>query len=363
MQFSLSVFLLMGTLVIHNQLKYMRDKNLGIKKDNIVYIQMRGKLRNDHSAFKAELTRIPEISNIATSSQHPFKNLGGTTGVDWEGRLPDQRIHWSVMSVDFDFIETFGLEMAEGRGFSEKFATDTKTAYIINETGAKALGFEKAVGKRFNVWDTEGSIIGVVRDFHINSLHEKIAPLVMKVHPSWDSYIFLHIHKDNKNEVLARVAGIHQNLNPEYPFTYNFLNKEYEGLYHSEEKTEKLFRFFSLVAVFISCLGLFGLSSFMAEQRTKEIGIRKVFGAGVPNLLVQLQKDFTRWVVYANLIAWPIGYFAMQRWLDNFAYRTGWDWGTFVLPGLGTLIIAAATVGYKSFRAATADPIDSIRYE
>jgi putative ABC transport system permease protein len=267
------------------------------------------------------------------------------------------------MSADFEFIDTFGLEFVEGRGFSEKFATDTEKAYIINETGAKALGFESAVGKRFNLWDIEGSIIGVVRDFHMSSLHEKIAPLIIKVHPSWDSFIFLHINTENMKDVMAQVASIHQKYNPEYPFTYSFLDDDYEGLYRSEERTEKLFQYFSLLAIFISCLGLFGLSSSLAEQRTKEIGIRKVLGANVPNILGQLLKDFTKWGLHANLVAWPIGYFAMQQWLNNFAYRTDLDWWTFIFPGLVTLIIATATVGYKSLKAATASPIDSLRYE
>jgi ABC-type antimicrobial peptide transport system permease subunit len=362
-QFSLSVMLLIGTIMIRNQLTYMQDKNLGIKKDNIVYVRLRGKLLEDHTAFRNELSRIPGILNVTTSSSRPSRISGGTTGVDWEGRTPDQRIHWTVMSVGFDYIDTFGLEVVEGRGFSQNFTTDTEKAYMINETGAEALGFENAIGKRFNLWDTEGSIIGVVKDFHMSSLHEKIGPLIIKVHPSWDSFLFLHISTDRIKDVMAQVADIHQKLNPDYPFVYSFLDEDYEGFYRSEERTEKLFQFFSMVAIFISCLGLFGLSSFMAEQRTKEIGIRKVFGANVPNILMQLLRDFIKWVLYANLIAWPIGYFAMQQWLNNFAYRTNWDWRAFVYSGLGTLIIAAATVSYKSLKAASANPIDSLRYE
>jgi putative ABC transport system permease protein len=202
-----------------------------------------------------------------------------------------------------------------------------------------------------------------VRDFHISSLHEKIPPLIIKVQPSWHSYIFLHINSEQIKDVMAQATSIHQSLNPEYPFVYSFMDADYQGMYRSEERTEKLFQYFSLVAIFISCLGLLGLSSFMAEQRTKEIGIRKVFGAKVPSILVQLLRDFTKWVLFANLIAWPIGYLAMQQWLKNFAYRTSLDWRIFIFPGLGTLIIAAVTVGYKSLKAATANPIDSLRYE
>jgi putative ABC transport system permease protein len=362
-QFSLSGLLLIGTGAIQEQLTYMQNKNLGIKKDNIVYMEMRGALQKDHTAFKDELARIPEIRSVTTSSERPTQVYRGTTGVDWEGRNPEQRIHWSVMSVGFEFIDAFGLELAEGRGFSRDITTDTHTAYIINETGAKALGFESAVGKRFNLWETEGRIIGVVRDFHFASLHEGIKPLIIKVQPSWDTFLFLNISAEHTQDVLARVERIHQSLNPDYPFAFNFLDEEYARLYRSEERTQKLFRFFAAVAIFISCLGLFGLSSFMAEQRTKEIGIRKVFGAKAPGILLQLLRDFTKWVLYANVFAWPIGYVAMQRWLGNFAYRTDLDWRIFFFSGLATLFIAAVTVGYKSLKAATANPVQSLRYE
>lgn len=362
-QFGLSVILLIGTLVISSQLRYMQDKNLGIKRNNILYIELRGKLREDHKAFRDELTQIPEITHLSSASALPSKISWGTTGVDWEGRSPEQRIHWNVLSVDFGFFDSFGLEMTAGRSFSQNFSTDTKTAYIINETGAAALGFDDAVGKMFNLWDVPGSIIGVVRDFHIKSLHEKIEPLIIKVHPSWFSFIFLNIETEHKREVISRLEQAHKDHNPEYPFNYSFLDTEYEALYRSEERMEALFQYFSFFAVFISCLGLFGLSSFMTEQRTKEIGIRKVFGAKVPNILLELLKDFTKWVLYANLIAWPIGYIAMRQWLNNFAYRTDVDWRIFLYTGFGTLVIAVITVSFRSIQAAFANPTASLRYE
>ncbi len=362
-QFGITVILVIGTFVIRSQLEYMQNKNLGIKKDNIVYIKMQGKLLDDHAAFRNELIQIPGITNVSTSSSRPSKISWGTTGMDWEGRDPDQRIHWTVLSVDFEFFDTFGLELTEGRGFSQKFTTDTNTAYIINETGAKALGYEEAIGKRCNLWGTEGSVIGVVKDFHISSLHEKISPLIMTVHPGWDSFMFLRVNSEDIKGVITQVARVHQSMNPDYPFDYRFLDDDYDSLYRSEERTEKLFQYLSVVAIFVSCLGLFGLSSFMAEQRTKEIGIRKVLGANVPSLLMQLVKDFTKWVLYANLIAWPIGYFTMQLWLNNFAYRTNMDLRTFIFAGVVTLVIASATVGYKSLKAATANPVNTLRDE
>jgi putative ABC transport system permease protein len=363
LQFSLSVILLIGTFVIRDQLTYMQEKYLGINKDNIIYMKMRGKLKNKHEAFRAELTQNPEIKSVTTSSELPTNIRWATTGVDWEGKTPGYRIHWSVMSVDFDYIDTFGMEILEGRNFFKEMSTDTRTAYIINETGSDVLGYESAIGKKFSLWDNEGTIIGVVRDFHFNSLHEQIEPLIITVNPNWNSYIFAKISSSNMRSVIAKIEGVHQRMNPDYPFQFHFLDAEYEEIYLSEERTGKLFQYFSFLAIFISCLGLFGLSSFMAEQRTKEIGIRKVLGAKVSVILLQLLRDFTKWVLIANVIAWPIGYYAMKQWLKNFAYRTDFDWRIFLLSGVITLLIAVTTVGFKSLRAAKANPVDSLRYE
>jgi len=363
LQFGLSVILLMGTFVISDQLAYIQNKNLGIKKDHIIYMEKREKPPHDHSAFKAELTRYPEIKSVTTSSQLPSNITWGTTGVEWEGMTSGQMIHWSVMSVDFDYFDTFGLEILEGRNFSKEISTDADAAYIINETGADILGYESTIGKKLTLWDMEGPIIGIVRDFHINSLHEQIEPLIIKVNPSWNSIIFVKIDANNIKSSIAKIEEVYQRMNPDYPFQFHFLDAQYEDMYISEERTGKLFRYFSFLAIFISCLGLFGLSSFVAEQRTKEIGIRRVFGANIPVILVQLLRDFTKWVLIANIIAWPIGYYAMTQWLKNFAYRTDFDWRIFLLSGVITLLIAVATVSYKSLKAATANPIDSLRYE
>ncbi|UCE41864.1 MAG: ABC transporter permease [Candidatus Aminicenantes bacterium] len=362
-QFSLSIILLMGTFVIHDQITFMQDKNLGIKKDNVIYLKMRGNLRGNHDAFRAEITRYPEIKSVTTSSGLPTNVTWGTTGVDWEGKSPEFRIHWKIMSVDFDYINAFGLDLLEGRDFSREITSDSHSAYIINETGAGVLGYDNVIGKKFSLWDTEGTIVGIVKDFHLSSLHEKIEPLILKVNPSWNSYIFITISSNNIKDVMAKIEGVHQSVNPDYPFQFQFLDAEYESIYLSEERTGKLFQYFSIVAIFISCLGLFGLSSFVADQRTKEIGIRKVFGANTPKILLPLLKDFTQWVLIAILIAWPVGYYVMSKWLARFAYRTDFSLRTFLFSGMITFMIAVVTVSYKSLKAATANPIDSIRHE
>jgi hypothetical protein len=341
----------------------MQDKNLGIKRDNIIYMEKRGKPPYKHNAFNTELAKHPEIKSVTTASELPTNIRWATTGVDWQGKTPGYKIHWSVMSVDFDYIDTFGLQILEGRNFFKEISTDANTAYIINETGSDVLGYESAIGKKLSLWDTEGTIIGVVRDFHINSLHEKIEPLIIKVNPRWNSLVFVKIGSNNIRGVIANIEEIYQRMNPDYPFQFHFLDAEYDDIYLSEKRTGKLFQYFSILAIFISCLGLFGLSSFMAEQRTKEIGIRKVLGAKVYVIMLQLLRDFTKCVLIANVIAWPIGYYAMKQWLKNFAYQTDFNWSIFLLSGVITLFIAVATVGFKSIRAAIANPVDSLRHE
>jgi putative ABC transport system permease protein len=362
-QFSLSIILLMGTFVIRDQLTFMQNKNLGIQKDNIIYLNMRGKLRNNHDTFKTELVKYPGINKVAASSELPVNLTWATTGVDWEEKDPEFRIHWKIMSVDFGYLDMFGLEVIEGRGFSREITTDSQSAYIINETGAKTLGHKNVIGKRFSLWDNEGTIIGVVKDFHMSSLREKIEPLIMKVNSDWNSYVLVKVDSSHTKNILTEIEDVHRKMNPDYPFQFGFLDDEYEDIYLSEERTGILFKFFSFVAIFISCLGLFGLSTFMAEQRTKEIGIRKVFGASTLKILIPLLKDYTHWVLFANLIAWPIGFYLMDKWLARFAYRTGFSWRIFVFSGVISLAITVVTISYKSFRAAAANPIASLRYE
>jgi putative ABC transport system permease protein len=363
-QFALSVILLMGTFVVSDQLSYLHNKNLGIKKENIIYFRNRGALHDDYNAFKFELMKHHDIESVALSSDIPL-HMGGTTGVDWEGKNEDYQVSWAQMSVDYDYIKTFGLEIIQGREFSQEMSTDTKSAYIINQTGAEIIGFENPIDKKFAVWENWGNIIGVVRDFHVRSLHEKIKPVLIHMDSERYSlnYSFIKTNTDNIASVIQYIKKLYQQMNPNYPFQFHFLDAEYEAIYLSEERTAKLFAYFSIIAIFISCLGLFGLSSFITEQRTKEIGIRKILGANVSLITFRLLKDFSRWVFAAIVIAWPIGYYVMNQWLQNFAYRINFSWRILILSGAVTLLIAVATVSYRSIKAATANPVDSLRYE
>ena len=363
-QFVLSLVLLIGTFIVRDQILYMKNKDLGIKKDNIIYIRRTGGLWNDYERFKTELLKHSDIVNV-TSSSTVFLRPPGTTGVDWEGKAPDYRVYWKQFSVDYDYFDTFELEMAEGRKFSRENTTDAASAYIINETGADVLGFENPVGKRFALWDMEGKIIGVVKDFHTKSLHEKVEPVMLWINQQRARYtwFFVRIKSSNVKNTLKFIEDVHKELNPSYPFQFHFIDEEYENLYISEERISSLFDYFSLIAIFISCLGLFGLSSFITEQRTKEICIRKIFGANVRSIILRFLKEFLRWVIIANIIAWPIGYFVMNKWLQNFAYRINFNWNVLIFAGVITFMIAVLTVSYKSVKAAAANPVEGLRNE
>jgi len=251
-----------------------------------------------------------------------------------------------------------GLEVVEGRNFSDEFVTDPNNSIILNQTAIRKFEMDSPIGKKvFN-----RTIIGVVKDFNYQSLHQKIKPLGL-IYMCGVDKANIKISTKNLSVTLSYVEEKWKTLSPDYPFEYHFLNESYEQLYESEKKAGTLFNFFSLIAIFIACLGLYGLVSFSAEQRTKEIGIRKVLGASVTEIVYMLSKEFLKWVVIGNIIAWPIAYYAMYKWLQNFAYRIDLSWWMFVLAGALALVVALLTVSYQAIKAARANPVDTLRYE
>jgi putative ABC transport system permease protein len=252
-------------------------------------------------------------------------------------------------SVDHDYLKTFKMEIVEGRDFSKDFITDAAgTAFIVNETAVKAMAMEEPVGKRFTLWgDKKGTIIGVVKDFHYKSLHEKIEPLVLRIDPDWDRYIFVKLRSDNIPGTLNYVKRIYRKFNHQYSFEYQFLDDRIARLYDNDRRTKKIFHYFTFIAIFISCLGLFGLASFMTQLRTREIGIRKVFGSSISNITLMLSKEFLVLAAAANILAWPIAYFAMNKWLQSFAYRTTISLGIFIFSAILALFLAICTVIYQ----------------
>jgi predicted permease len=364
-QFALSIFLIIGTVVVYNQLHYMKNRDVGYDKEHLVYIPMRGQTGRFYEALKNALVRDPRILSVTGSSHRP-SNIGSNSGgANWDGKDPDQVVLIGMSSVDYDFIDTIGIELTEGRSFSKEYGTDQTEAFIVNEEVAKLMGKESVVGENFSFVGRDGHIIGVMKNFHYYSLRNKIEPLAIYMRPPDQgfSYTLIRIPSENISASLDFVEETWQKVVLGFPFEYRFLVEDFEYYYRSEERMVDLLKYFSILAVFIACLGLFGLASFSAEQRTKEIGIRKVLGASAQQITLLLCKEFFVLVLMANIIAWPVAYFVMRNWLQDFAYRTSLGMLTFVLTMLLALIIALLTVSFQAVKAAIANPVDALKYE
>jgi hypothetical protein len=268
------------------------------------------------------------------------------------------------MGADDGYVDTMGMTIIRGRNFSRKFPADKTESFLINEELSRLMGYENPIGKPFSFWQQKGKIIGVIKDFHFQPLRRQIEPLVIKwAERDWMNYLCLRIRPDGIAETIGIVQRAWNKILPGIPFSYQFLEEDFARIYRSEEQTGALLKIFTAMAIMVACLGLFGVVSFMAEQRTKEIGIRKILGARISALLILMVKEFVRLILIANLIAWPFAYFFMKKWLKNFAYKTSFDIWIFVSSGLLALVVALLTVSYRSIRAATANPVDSLRYE
>ncbi len=363
-QFSLSIALIIGTFVVYRQLDFMQKKNLGYNREHIVYFAERGAFWESYDSFRIELQQNPSIVGITAASSIPTHTVTSTSGVDWEGKDPGFDVLFTQFNVDYDYFETLEIEMAQGRSFSRDFPTDATDAFILNETGARLTGMEDPIGKKFTLWNKSGPIIGVIKDYHFKSLHAKIEPLVLRMFQrDWNRYVIIRIKSDSIKETLKAVENAYKKYHPGYPFEFQFLDEALNSLYSSEMRTGRVFRYFMFLAIFISCLGLFGLASFMADQRTKEIGIRKVLGASVSGIFLMLLKEFVKWVLLASAVSWPLAYYVMDRWLKNFAYRTDIALWIFLVSGILGLGVAVATVSYQSLKASITNPVDSLRYE
>jgi ABC-type antimicrobial peptide transport system permease subunit len=362
-QNTLAVFLIILTIVIYRQLDYVQKKDLGFDKDQILSIMGRGRFAYDIEGAKRELLDHPNILQVTKSKPPASQFIWLTSDVSWEGKRPDEELMVGEQLVGYDYLETFDMEMVQGRYFSREFATDS-SAYILNETAAKRMGLSEPLGKRLTFEGVEGNIIGVIKDFHCSSLHEPVPPLIFKFYGEvhhW--YVCIKMSPEGISETLSFLEGKWKEFVPGRPSRYRFLDETIDTFYQSERTVGAIIRYFALLAIFISCLGLFGLASFSAERRTREIGIRKVLGATVTNIFKFMTSEFIILIVIANLIAWPAAYVVMNRWLQNFAYQATMGIEIFVLSGFLALLIALLSVGYQALRVATADPVKSLRYE
>ncbi|MCF8229660.1 MAG: ABC transporter permease [Bacteroidales bacterium] len=362
LQFSISIIMLIGTLVVYSQLNYVKQKKLGFEKEHILHLNLNRDIKKNLKSFNDRLENLAGVEKVAYTSQIPGY-ITWTENLETES---GEQVSFRFAPVDPDYIPILGIEMAEGRNFNEDMESDLEEKYIINETAAKAFGWENPVGHAFDnsYWD-RGKVIGVAKDFHFKSLHNKIEPLVLRWIPKWHRTVLIRINEGALPEVLSQIEKEWKSMTKEFPFEYKFLDESFDKLYRSEQRFGKIFIYFSALAIFVACLGLFGLASFFSMQRTKEIGIRKVLGAETPGLLAMLIKDFTKWVLLANIIAWPLAYLWMDKWLHNFAYRKemlDFYW-VFIVAGAVSLLIAILTVSWKSIQSAKANPADALKYE
>lgn len=364
-QFTLSIILIVGTTVIYNQTNFMKNKELGFEKDQLITMRVEGDLKNNYQSMKNALLQNPNISHVSVSS-HSVVGIYWN-GQDWEWQGRDENVNPLVtyVSGDSDMMETLQLEITEGRYFRPS-AEGIEGECVINEEFARIIGGESALGITLSQGEYSAQVIGVVEDFHYKPVYTGIGPIMIfndMSNPRRLNYMYIRISPNNMHETLQFIEQQATVFNPEFPFEYRFIDEQLNRMYRFAERMMKTVRIFAVFAIFISCLGLLGLAAFMAEQRTKEIGVRKVMGAPISRIILLLSTDFTKLVLISNVVAWPVAYWVMNMWLQEFAYRTSVSIMVLIQSALAALLIAWLTVAYQSFRAARANPVDALRYE
>ena len=365
-QFVISILLILSTVVVRSQLQFIQNREMGYNREHIVVLRPRDtNLRRQIDIFKAELKGNPGILNVSTSTSLP-NHINSSTSAGWPGKPEDLEIPIYASEGDYNFVDVFELKIALGRNISREYPSDVNGAFLINESALKAIGWENPLGKEFSRWGNSkpaGQIVGVLKDFHMHSLHQEIEPLYIYLRPESYSYLSIKIRSENIPSTLAFIEKTFNTFSPSYPFEYSFFDEVFDRAYKAEQKIGRLFNTFSLLTIFIACLGLFGLASFTAETRTKEIGIRKVLGASVPSIIRLLNQEYVKKVILAAFVAWPLGFYAMSKWLENFHYRIKLGVFPFLAAGLIALVIALISVSFQTFRAAATNPADSLHYE
>ncbi|MFC1564709.1 ABC transporter permease [candidate division KSB1 bacterium] len=364
-QFSMSVFLILGTMIIYQQVDFMKNRNPGFIKDNILVTRIGSRLRSQYDSFKSELLQNHSILSMTVTNCPPYRyewNLG-IGDIHWEGKT-NQKFSMVMNTVDHEYLKTFGMELKEGRFFSQDLQTDMTDAFVINETAARVMEVESPVGMQLRMRNLSGRIIGIVKDYNFESLHNRIEPMAMKIIPEASDDLCIRIKPENIADTIEFIKGKWLEVYPEYEFSFYFLDDRIRQSYSTEESVAEILKYFMIFAIGISCLGLFGLSAFTAEKRKKEIGIRKILGASASNISVNISKEIIKWVSFANLLAWPVAWYVMKYiYLQNYEYQYDMGIGIFILAGISAMVIALLTITYQVLRSALANPVDSLRYE
>jgi len=362
-QFSLSVAMIICTIMVYRQLAYIDRKDIGMNRKDVIFTEMRGNTTKSFTTLKNVFLQNPSIQSVTRANCLPFQIGSNSGGFDWEGRETEENVLIGFGFTDVDYIETTGMEMVMGRYFEKGYATDSISSIVINESAARLMGMEDPIGKWISWSDTRYTIVGVVKDFHFQPMTEKISPLVLLNSTTWCNVIFARVNRNNIDGTIAYMQSEWEKVNPGFPFEYKFLDAAFDDLYVAEDRLGQIFKYFSFLTVLISCLGLFGLAAFMAEVRTKEIGIRKVMGAGVSQIFVTLSGSFLKWVLIANIIAAPVTYFIMSRWLENYSYHARLEPWIFILAALISVFIALLTISFQTGKAASRNPVTALKYE
>lgn len=362
-QFVITIILIIGVVVIHRQTQYLNNKHLGYNRDNVIFFSQDGGISSQRETFFNELRKIPGVVHAGGTSHGLLGRESSNPGIEWEGKLPGDKVLFERFFVDYDFYETMGFQVAEGRWFSKEFTTDS-TKIIINEAAAKIMGYsaKEAIGRKITLWEGfHPEVIGVLQDFHYMSLHAPVEPAYFRLAGTWN--VAARLEAGREAEALEGIEKLYQQFAPGYIFDYEFMDSSYQALYESEKRVATLSSYFAGFAIVISCLGLFGLAAFTAERRVKEIGIRKVLGATTSTIVMMLSKDFIRLVFVSIVVALPIAYFFAQEWLAQFAYKINLNAWIFVGAAMISLVIAWLTVSSQALRAANANPAKSLKNE
>lgn len=361
-QFTLSIVLIVAVVVVYRQIEFVQTANLGYNRDNVIYFDVEGRVKGNTETFLSEIKRIPGILH-ATSTTSDMTGHSWSVGLNWEGKTTEENVRTELMSVNPDFLQTVALEMKDGRFFSRSIGTDSASV-VINEAAARIMGFDNAIGKYIKGFKRL-EIIGVVKDFHLESFHEEVKPQVFLLHQNFapPSLIMARIEAGREKETLERLHAFYRNYNPGFPLDYTFLDDDYQALYAAELRVSAISRYFAGLAIVISCLGLFGLAAFTAQRRIKEIGIRKLLGSSNWGIVQLLSTDFSKTVVIAIGIALPISYLVVNRWLAEFAYRIELEWWFFVGSGMVALVVALLTVSIQTLKASVVNPTECLKHD
>ncbi|EFQ79224.1 putative transporter permease protein [Algoriphagus machipongonensis] len=360
-QFSISLLLIIGISVLSKQMNYIQNQNLGYNQAHLLELNASGIAPNQLSTYLEETKKVPGVSN-ASSLSHPLVGLASSTiGLTWEGKNEEEQVKFENITVNMGLIETMGFEMADGRAFSPDFGEE-ENKIILNEAAVKTIGFQDPVGQIVNLWGDDKEVIGVVKDFHFESLKEKVKPAFLKYDPGFAQKVMVRIESDDQQASIAGVSEVYEKFTGQ-PLSYSFMDEDYQSLYASEQRASDLAKYFGTTAIFLSCLGLFGLAAFTAEKRKKEIGVRKVMGASLVSILSLVSKDFIALILVAILIAVPLAWYFANNWLQTYAFQTDLSWWIFAGSGILLILISLLTVGYQAFKAASANPVNSLRSE